>query len=256
MKKDSSENPTDATIKKPLLFRMIKGSVAFFYKKITFSGTENLPDEPSLIIGNHTQLHGPLISEIYFPTKKYTWCIGEMMTTKEVPSYAYNDFWSNKPKAIRPFFKVVSYLMAPLAAYIFTHADTIGVYKDQRIISTFKKTVEALHKGANIVIFPEDSEPFNEIVNDFQDKFVDVARLYYKMYGKEVYFVPLYNAPNLKKAVLGKPIKFDASKPVNEQRKIICDYLKSEITALAKDLPPHTVVPYNNVKKKLFPKSK
>ena len=34
------------------------------------------------------------------------------------------------------------------------------------------------------------------------------------------------------------------------------NYLKNEITKLAKDLPVHTVVPYLNIKKKDYPKSK
>ena len=100
------------------------------------------------------------------------------------------------------------------------------------------------------IIFPEYHEEFNEIVNEFQDKFIDVAKLYYKKTGKELYFVPMYNAPNLKTIAFGNPIKYDNNIDINEQRKIICDYLKGEITKVAKDLPMHMVVPYKNVSKK------
>ena len=37
---------------------------------------------------------------------------------------------------------------------------------------------------------------------------------------------------------------------MDEQRKIINDYLKDEITRIAKELPRHKVVPYLNLKKK------
>lgn len=50
--------------------------------------------------------------------------------------------------------------------------------------------------------------------------------------------------------VFGKPIKFDPNIEMNEQRKIINDYLKDEITRIAKELPRHKVVPYLNLKKK------
>ena len=244
------------TKKKPLLFKFIRSIMRIFYKDRKLIGVENIPSEPSLIIGNHAQMHGPLSCEFFFPTKKYIWCIGEMTKCKEVPSYAYKDFWSLKPKWIRWFYKLLSYLIALPCSYALSRADTIAVYKDARILHTFRESVEKLGEGANIVIFPECPTKFNNIVNEFQDKFVDVARLYYKKYNKEISFVPMYNAATLKTIVFGKPIKFDVNKPIEEQRKVICDYLKKEITRLAEELPVHTVVPYLNVKKKNYPKSR
>lgn len=244
------------TKKKSLFFKFVRFIVRIFYKDRKLIGVENIPCEPSLIIGNHAQVHGPLSCELYFPTKKYIWCVGQMMKMKEVPSYAYKDFWSNKPKCIRWLFKIISYLIAPIASWALSRADTIGVYKDARIAHTFKETVDKLNEGANVVVFPECPIEYNNIVNEFQDKFIDVARIYYKKYNKELSFVPMYNAAKLKTIVFGKPIKFDSNKPIEEQRKIICDYLKEEITKIAKELPAHMVIPYLNVKKKNYPKSK
>ena len=116
--------------KQSKLYNALKWGVGLFYKKRTFVGLENFPDEPCLVIGNHCQAHGPLTCELYFPKKKKIWCIGQMMKVKEVPAYAYQDFWSLKPKCVRWWFKLLSYLIAPLAAFIFNRADTIAVYKD------------------------------------------------------------------------------------------------------------------------------
>ena len=179
-----------------------------------------------------------------------------MMHLKEVPSYAFTDFWSHKPKWTHWFWKIIAHLIAPLSVYIFNRADVIGVYKDTRGLSTFKNSIEELKNGSHIIIFPEHEQKFNEIVYDFQDKFVDLAKMYYKNTGKELCFVPMYNAPKLKTVVFGKPIKFNGSDKIENQRKIICDYLKNEITALAKELPTHIVVPYANISKKEYPKSK
>jgi len=219
-------------------------------------GLENIPSESSVIVGNHAQIHGPLFSAVKFPHKKYVWCIGNMMHLKEVPSYAFADFWSHKPKWTHWFYKMLSYIIAPLSVYVFNGADVIGVYKDTRGLSTFKNSIIGLKDGAHIIIFPECEKEFNEIVNEFQDKFVDLARLYFKDTGKELSFVPMYNAPKLKTVMFGKPIKFDSTDTIENQRAKICDYLKTEITALAKELPVHTVVPYANISKKKYPKSK
>ena len=235
------------------LFRVIKWLVRLFYIKYEVEGVENLPDEPCIVVGNHTQMHGPLASELYFPGDSYTWCAGQMMELKEVPEYAFTDFWSQKPKYTHWFYKLLSYLIAPLAVCIFNNANTIGVYRDGRIMSTFKETVKRLNEGARVVIFPEHDVKYNNIVYEFQEGFVDIARLYYRRTGKELTFVPLYSAPKLHKMYLGKPIRYNAAAPKGEEPKRICSYLMDEITQMARSLPEHTVIPYRNIPKKYYP---
>lgn len=237
--------------KKPFLFKTIVFFVRIFYRKRRFSGLENLPSESAVIVGNHAQMHGPLTYELFYPRKKYIWCTGEMMRVREIPAYAYEDFWSKKPKATRWFFKICSYLIAPFS-YLFNRADTIGVYRDARLRRTFSETLKGLDEGADIVIFPEGRTPFNGIVNEFQDKFVDVAKLYYRKTGKALCFVPAYNAPRLKTVAFGKPVVFDPEREIGEERARVCEYLKAEITALAKGLPRHKVLPYDNVGRKKY----
>lgn len=106
-----------------------------------------------------------------------------------------------------------------------------------------------------MVIFPEHYVEHNNIVHDFQDKFIDLARFYYKKTGQTLSFVPLYLAPRLKTMFYGKPIAFDPAAPIAEERKRICEALMDSITEIAISLPKHTVVPYPNIPKKLYPKN-
>lgn len=239
--------------KTSILFKIIKGAVRLFYPKTAVSGTENLPDEPVLVVANHSQMNGPIACELYFPGDRYTWCAGQMMHLKDVPDYAFQDFWSMKPKWCRPFYRLLSYIIAPLSVCIFNNANTIGVYRDARIISTFKSTVSKLCDGASVIVFPEHDEPHNHILCRFQDRFIDIARLYYKKTGKELSFVPMYIAPRLKTMYLGKPIRFCAANSMDAERERICQYLMDEITGIALSLPEHTVVPYRNLPKKDYP---
>lgn len=237
------------------LYKVVKRLIQAFYPKIEVVGSENLPKEPSIIVGNHTQMHGPIACELYFPGKRYTWCAGEMMHLKDVPGYAYQDFWSQKPKWTRGFYKILSYIIAPLSVVIFNNANTIGVYHDTRVITTFRETVSRLQEGANVVVFPEKDEPFNNILYQFQDRFIDIAKMYYRKTGAALSFVPLYIAPKLKKMYIGKPIQYVPDEPMEKERRRICDYLMTEITDMARALPLHTVVPYRNYSKKLYPKN-
>lgn len=234
----------------------IKWLVKTFYPKIRVEGVENLPREPVIIVGNHSKMNGPIACELYTPGLHSIWCAGEMMHLKEVPAYAYKDFWSRKPKYIRWFYKLLSYIIAPLSVCVFNSANTIGVYHDARILSTFKETVRSLQEGTSVVIFPEHDVPYNHILCEFQDKFIDIAKLYYKRTGKELAFVPMYLAPQLKTMFYAEPIRFCAQNDMEQERKRICAYLMEAITKIAVDLPEHRVIPYNNIAKKDYPVNK
>lgn len=242
--------------KTPLLFNVTKFVVRQVYSKYEIIGMENIPDTPSILVGNHCQLHGPLVGELFFPDDYYIWCIGDMMNLKDVPKYAFMDFWSQKPRYTHPFYKMASYLIALPSAYLFTNARTIPVYKDSRAISTFKNTVKMMSDGANIIIFPEFDSKYNNIIYDFQKNFVDVAKLYCKKNKTDVNFVPFYIAPKLKKVYIGKPILYNSNIDPNEERNRVCKLLMDEITHIAVNLPKHTVIPYRNIKKKLYPKNR
>lgn len=242
--------------KKALGYKFVCFMVHAFYGRRQFLGVENLPEEECIVVGNHCQMDGPISCELYFPAEKKIWCIGDMMNLKDVPSYAFQDFWANKPRSVRWFYKILSYIIAPFSVFFFTNADTIAVYKDSRTLSTFRDTQTALENGEKVIIFPEKRQEYNGIVNEFQDKFIDVARFYYKKTNKKIAFVPMYNAPSLKKVVLGKPVYFDPEKPMQEEREFLLNYLKEEITKLALELPPHKVTPYSNIGKKNYSWSK
>ena len=235
------------------LYLAVKWCVKTLYPRIRVEGLENLPTEGAIIVGNHCKMNGPIASELYAPGKHYTWCAGEMMQLREVPKYAYEDFWSEKPRWCRPFYKLLSYIIAPLSVCVFNNAETIGVYHDTRIISTFRQTVKALQEGANVVIFPEHDEPYDHIICRFQDRFIDVAKLYYKRTGKAVSFVPMYLAPALKTMYLGKPVAFHPEAPMEEERTRIAGELMAAVSSIAQSLPEHTVIPYKNIPKKKYP---
>lgn len=242
--------------KQTLLFKFLRMWVRLFSPKFKTEGIENLPDEPVILVGNHCQMNGPIAAELYYPRDRYTWCAGEMLELREVPAYAFEDFWSEKPKRSRWFYKIASYLIAPVSVCVFNNAHTIAVGRGGKVVKTFKDSVKALNQGADIIIFPEENRPYNNIIYDFQEGFIDLARLYHKRTGNEIQFVPLYIAPNLAKMYIGKPTRFSADEDIHKERSRIREYLMKEITDMARSLPLHTVVPYRNMGRRNYPKNK
>ena len=237
------------------LYRIVRWFVWLFSPKYRLCGTEKIPNGECVIVGNHCHMYGPIEGELYTPGLHDVWCAGEMMHRKEVAAYAYRDFWSKKPKGIRWFYRILSHIITPLALLIFNNAHTIAVYHDARLKTTLRETVERLKAGSKIVIFPEHYTRHNNIVYDFQQNFVDIARFYHKNTGTCLKFVPMYLAPALKAVYFGEPVVFDADAPIASERKRICSALMDRITQIAVSLPEHTVIPYPNVSKKYYGKN-
>lgn len=233
----------------PYLLRIVKAC----YIKYDIEGLDNIPEEPAFIIGNHAQLHGPLVSQLHMMKNSYTWCAAEVKDIKEAQPYAYRDFWSGKPKNIRWLFKMLSYVVAPLLVYIHTNARTIGVYHDHRVFATFRETIRRMEEGNHIIIFPEKAEPNNNILCHFQEGFVDTAKMYFKRSGRRAAFVPMYIAPKLKKIIIGAPVYYNEENDHDAERRRICEEMTRAITDMAKSLPRHTVIPYMNISKKDYP---
>jgi hypothetical protein len=53
----------------------------------------------------------------------------------------------------------------------------------------------------------------------------------------------------------GTPTRFCATADMDVERERIRRYLMENITDIARSLPEHTVVPYRNIPRKLYPKN-
>lgn len=232
--------------RKPFLFKTLEFLVKVFYKKYQIVYEEEVTSSGNIFVANHAQIHGPIASYLYYPKSKKIWVIGEMTKLKEVPDYAFEDFWRDKPKITHWFFRLLSFVIAPLSVFIMKHANTIPVYKDMRVTKTFKDSINTLHNNVDIFLYPECRQPYNHIINDFQVNFIDLARIYYKKHQKELKFYPVYICKSLRKILIGRPTTFNFEANINEERQRISQYLKEHITRLALSLPSHKVVPYTN----------
>ena len=238
---------------KHIVYRIIRRIATVATPVYQIEGLDNLPEGPCVVVGNHSQLYGPVAAELYFPREHYTWCISDMMEKECVADYAYKDFWSKKPAIVRPFFRLFSFMLPTVSEIVFTNADTIPVYRDKRVMKTFQLSCDKLKDNAAIVIFPEEYTEYNNIVHQFQRGFVHVAKYYYRQTGTPIPFVPMYVCPKLGKLVFGEPITYSPEAKVNDEAERICTYLQDSISEIAYKMPRHRVVPYPNVSKKNYP---
>lgn len=232
-----------------IFFRILKFFVKLFYKKPTVEYEVELShDKPIVYVGNHCQIHGPLMSYLHFKEGARIWCTNEVLFWKTAPNYVYNDLLGaqNVSKNKRWIYKILSYILTPICVTVFRGADTIPVYRDARLVTTYNKSAETIKEGKDIVILPECPDALNEFINVFNPGFVDIARFMRIKTKKEIVFVPMYISPDLKRIKVGKPVEYDFSRHINEQREELLEKLQDEVTRLAKTLPPHKPVYFMN----------
>ncbi len=235
-----------------IIFKVLKFFAGIRYRKTKIIGIDNIPESHTIIVANHAQLNGPIIAELLMPRDTFIWANGQMTDYREVPSYAMEDFFPYKTGWVRPFYRLASYILAPLMPCVINNARAIPVYHDLRIASTMRSTVKLLAEGKNIMIFPENHEVRNNIVNQFRDRYIDVARLYYKRYGIKLSFLPMYIAPSLNSCYFGEAVVFDPEADITEERHRISEHLVDQITQIGRSLPEHTVIPFDNISRKFY----
>lgn len=222
------------------------------YRGTRIEGVEKLKEKNTIIVANHAQLNGPMIGELFLPEDCYIWANGQMFKRGEVADYAMEDFFPYKKRWLRPLCRLASHLLSFLLPSIMSGARAIPVYRDARIVSTFKTTMKHLKDGDNILIFPECHERDNNILNKFQENFIDIARLYHRRCGVELNFLPMYIAPEMKLSVIGEGIRYNSENEPEAERHRISSYLSSEITRMGRELPSHTVIPFDNLNRKQY----
>ncbi len=233
-----------------LVFRFFRFFGKIAYRKTKIYGLDSIPESDTVIVANHAQLSGPVIAELHMPENCYIWANGQMFSFREVPDYAMEDFFPYKRGMVRPAYRIASYILAPLMPCIMKNARTVPVYHDARIASTLRTTLKLLVEGNNILVFPECHEPQNNIINKFREYFVDIARLYEKRRGVRLKFIPMYISPELKSCYFGQEILYDPNNKPSDERRRITEHLATEITRIGRSLPPHTVVPFDNISRK------
>ncbi|MEG1924104.1 MAG: hypothetical protein RR307_06580, partial [Clostridia bacterium] len=204
---------------------------------------QNFSEEPAVFISNHSMAYSPIAFSLYFNKPQRTWIAAPMMDYKTAPKYAYEDFWGNKKHKL--YYKFLGFLSALMLVPLMRGEKGIAVYKDMRIKETFGESLETLNNGQNIIIFPEKRQKYSKFINELQDGFVDLAHIYYKQSGKYLKFYPCYTAPTINSINIGKPIIYNPLEDRRNERQIITNYLKTEITKIAESLPEHKIIPYS-----------
>lgn len=227
--------------KKPnITLNVLRGIAAVFLRKPKIDWRTPAPDEPALYVCNHTKIYAPAVLVIYFRNVRQ-WANAAFMN--------YKDCWRqmfDKVLQKRKFLIPLAVLIMPLIVVTFRQMDHIPVYRDARVLRTFKECSDCLSSGRSTVVYAEkyDGRQVNEYLFELQTGYLYAAQKYYADTGKALKIYPVYCAQKLSKFVIGAPVVFNPEVSVKAQAGKINSYLEKTIGELADSLPSHKAVLY------------
>ncbi len=183
------------------------------------------PDEPSVFCANHQRAYGPIVMLTKFDRKTRPWTIALLCYYKTAASFLISDCFPAQTPFGKFIAKLVSYMLVPVAVSIFRGAESVPVFYDSRMATTFKKSLQTLNEGIDITIFPEPSRHYLEYDQHFSMGFVNIARQYYKTTKKKLKFYPVYICQKKSIIVVGPPAEFNPEAEFASERDRIGNYI-------------------------------
>lgn len=200
----------------------------------TLKDEENVRQDeevPIVYLCNHGKFYGPVVGMLYCPGFVRPWTISELCINKEeaaayVKKYTLKNVgWSERRKVRTSRFlggATVRLMQALESIPVFRH-------KPRELMNTFRRSVDALVDGANLLIFPEDpdTDPDSPGYKGGRPPtlfrgFPMLAQVYYNRTGKCCRFMPMLAHPGTKTVSFGKEIVYDPDNdPIAERDRIV-----------------------------------
>ena len=123
----------------------------------------------------------------------------------------------------------IPYLMALLLPPILGSVPGVPVYHDNRVIRTFRKSLEYVAQGEHLVIFSEQPAGHGSSEMELNRGFLQVAPLICKRTGKALKFYPVHVDRAARRITVSKPVPYDPALPLKEQEEGIMQALSKSI---------------------------
>ena len=214
----------------------------YYHRVLGRDNTAGYEDGTMVLVCNHGELYGPIVTNLYIPITFRPWCISSMLEKDRIVRYLYENTIIRQ-KWLPNFLKMpLARLLGPLCLWVFGSLEAIPVYRGnpRALIKTFRLTVEAMQAGDNILMFPERGEAevpgqkgyVSEGVGDLYTGFAMVAPAYYAKTHKRAVFLPIYASKHLRTLTFGQGIVYDPDAPATEEKLRIVAALRASMEAM------------------------
>ncbi|MBQ8200940.1 MAG: hypothetical protein IJZ74_04150 [Clostridia bacterium] len=227
----------------PLIIRALMAVIRPFFRH-ELIGLENVKaDEsnPIVFLCNHGDVYGPVAGMLFCPVPVRPWSISDITADPlEVAQFSYKHTFSHV-RWLGPLRWPVARLLGYVSVWGLQSLECVPVYrnKPRELMTTFRKSVEAMQAGDNLLIFPEnpDADPDDRGYEhgkpgELFRGFPMLAQIYYSRTGKRCRFLPMLAHKGMRTITFGTEIIYDPEKAPIDERDRIVDEASAQIQAM------------------------
>ena len=193
--------------------------------------------DPAIFVSNHLASMGPVQIVLSLPIRLYPWVMADMLDLKRAPAYLFDDF-------IRPSLHLqgrlgflVSRILSQAAVRLLNGIGSIPIDRSQGVfMGPYRRSLDLLSQGKNLLIFPEDSEASLDPESDmrpFMRGFILLSPMYYHQTGRPLPFYPVAVSSQSNKIAIAKPLYYDLRHGQNREAITqFCDQLQNKIKTM------------------------
>lgn len=221
--------------KRKLWYRGMKKLMLGRYKEPRFIYLGEKIGKGGMILSNHEGTDAPMSLEIYLDAPITMWGAHEM-NSGLVKMYKYQTrvYYHEKKHWNLHLARLFCLLASPLTNLFYKGLDLISTYKDARFKTTLKESIEALKKGDNIVIFPEDSsDGYLDELKGFFAGFTMLGEVALKE-GMDLPVYVTYFKKNERVYIIDSPVKYSTLKEKYGKREDVAKTLVERCNELGK----------------------
>ena len=183
---------------------------------------------PSVFCPNHEGMMGPIDMVCHFDLHRQSraWFNADVSEVKKMPAYVRQDYWWEPGCKMEPLYNAtIPYLAALVLPPIMKTVPGIKVYHDMQVLKTFRQSIEALRRGENLVIFPQQPDGYKSHHMWINKGFLQVAPMAWRTLKMPLNFYPVYIDSQNHVIHVRKPIRFDPERTLAQQEAEMLDTL-------------------------------
>ena len=221
--------------KRKLYFRVLTKIMKIKYKEPRFIYLGEEFDNGALILSNHEGTDSPMSLEIYCDKPIRMWGTGEM-NSGLIRLYKYQTkvYYHEKKHWNIHLARLFCLIASPLTWLFYSGFDLISTYKDVRLRTTIRESIQAFKSGYNIVIFPEDStNGYLSELEGFHGGF-DLLCSHCAKDGLDLPIYVSYFRKSDRTYIFDAPVRYSELKAKFKTREEIANYLCNRCNELGK----------------------
>ncbi len=216
-----------------MLYKFIRGGVRLFSRRWETVWEEPFDGELAVFCPNHAGAMGPIrmCANFELTDQCWSWMNHGMMDAREVPAYVRQDYWWEPGCRLEPLYNAtLPYIAAAIIPPILNSAPGVPVYHDNRVIKTFRRSIELLKEGKHLIIFTEQPAGHGQSKSELNKGWLQIGPMAWRTMKVALKFYPVNIDLGKRRITVAKPVQYHPDIPLKEQEDNILEAIKKGIS--------------------------